>query len=46
MTRNVSSHVSELVAAGEGATMEFKRSLTKDVGRTLCAFATPAAGPS
>ena len=44
MTRNVSSQIGELIAAGEGATMEFKRSLTKDVGRTLCAFANAGGG--
>ena len=31
--------ISDLIARGEGSTVGFKRSLTKDVGRELCAFA-------
>ena len=33
-----------LLARGEGATVEFKRSLTKDVGWELCAFANVGGG--
>ena len=36
--------VSDLIARGEGSTVEFKRSLTKDVGRELCAFANASGG--
>ena len=44
MTQNLASELAELIAAGEGATVEFKRSLTKDVGRGLCAFANARGG--
>ena len=36
--------ISNLIARGEGPTVEFKRSLTKDVGRELCAFANAGGG--
>jgi len=36
--------ISNLIARGEGPTVEFKRSLTKDVGRELCAFANADGG--
>ena len=36
--------ISDIVARGEGSTIEFKRSLTKDVGRELCAFANADGG--
>ena len=36
--------ISDLIARGEGPTVEFKRSLTKDVGRELCAFANSDGG--
>ena len=41
MTRDT---ISDLIAGGEGATVEFKRSLARDVGRELCAFANAAGG--
>ena len=41
MTTNV---ISALIVRGEGPTIEFKRSLTKDVGRELCAFANADGG--
>ena len=44
MTRDLGSELSELIAHGEGATVEFKRSLAKDVGRGLCAFANAGGG--
>ncbi len=44
MTQDVNAELSELVAHGESATVEFKRSLTKDVGRALCAFANAGGG--
>ena len=44
MTRDVSSELADLLARGEGGTVEFKRSLTKDVGRGLCAFANAGGG--
>ena len=44
MTQNLAPELAELIAAGEGATVEFKRSLTKDVGRGLCAFANAGGG--
>ena len=34
----------DLIAQGEGQTLEFKRSLTKDLGRELCAFANSGGG--
>ena len=36
--------ISDLIAGGEGPTVEFKRSLAKDVGRELCAFANAGGG--
>ena len=36
MTRE---HLHDLIARGEGPALELKRSLTKDLGRELCAFA-------
>ena len=41
MTTNV---ISALIVRGEGPTIEFKRSLTKDIGRELCAFANADGG--
>ena len=41
MTRDA---ISDLIAGGEGATVEFKRSLARDVGRELCAFANAGGG--
>ena len=41
MTREA---ISDFVAGGEGATVEFKRSLARDVGRELCAFANADGG--
>ena len=41
MTRGA---ISDLIAGGEGATVEFKRSLARDVGRELCAFANAGGG--
>ena len=41
MTRDA---ISNLIAGGEGATVEFKRSLAQDVGRQLCAFANAGGG--
>ena len=41
MTREA---ISALIAGGEGATVEFKRSLARDVGRELCAFANAGGG--
>lgn len=34
----------DLIAQGEGPALEFKRGLTKDLGRELCAFANSAGG--
>jgi len=36
--------LSDLLALGEGSTVEFKRSLRSDLGRELCAFANVAGG--
>ena len=36
--------ISEFISSGEGPTVEFKRSLAKDVGRELCAFANADGG--
>ena len=44
MTRAVHPDVVDVLARGEGAAVEFKRSLTKDVGRELCAFANADGG--
>ena len=44
MTRAVDPDLAGVIARGEGATVEFKRSLGKDVGRELCAFANAGGG--
>ena len=44
MTRDVDSDLGGVIARGEGTTVEFKRSLTKDIGRELCAFANAGGG--
>ena len=44
MTSNPATELARLVAGGEGVDVEFKRSLTKDVGRGLCAFANAGGG--
>ena len=44
MTRAVHPDLAGVLASGEGAAVEFKRSLTKDVGRELCAFANAGGG--
>lgn len=44
MTRAVYPELAGMLARGEGASVEFKRSLTKAVGRTLCAFANAGGG--
>ena len=44
MSRAIGSELADVLARGEGETVEFKRSLTKDVGRTLCAFANASGG--
>ena len=36
--------ISDLIARGEGPTVEFKRSLAKGIGRELCAFANADGG--
>lgn len=36
--------LSDLVALGEGFTIEFKRSLSSDLGREICAFANATGG--
>ena len=36
--------ISNLIAQGEGATLEFKRSLSKELGREVCAFANARGG--
>ena len=36
--------LSDLVALGEGSTVEFKRSLRSDLGREICAFANATGG--
>ena len=41
MTRDA---ISDLIVGGEGATVDFKRSLARDLGRELCAFANAAGG--
>lgn len=41
MTQDV---ISDVIAHGEGSTVEFKRSMTKDIGRALCAFANAGGG--
>ena len=44
MTRDLASRMSDLISGGENRTTEFKRSLTKAVGRELCAFANAGGG--
>ena len=44
MIRDFNHDLSELIAGGEGATIEFKRSLTRELGRELCAFANASGG--
>ena len=44
MTSDPATELARLVAGGEGVGVEFKRSLTKDVGRGLCAFANAGGG--
>ena len=44
MTQDVHSGLADVLAGGEGNAVEFKRSLTKDVGRGLCAFANAGGG--
>ena len=44
MTRAVHPDLAGVLASGEGPTVEFKRSLTKDIGRELCAFANAGGG--
>ena len=44
MTPDLAPELAELIAAGEGRTVEFKRSLNKDLGRGLCAFANAGGG--
>ena len=36
--------ISDLIAGGEGATVEFRRSLARDLGRELCVFANASGG--
>ena len=36
--------ISDLIAQGEGVTVEFRRSLSRDLGRELCAFANANGG--
>ena len=36
--------LSDLLAPGEGSTLEFKRTLARDLGREICAFANAAGG--
>ena len=38
------ANLTDLLAGGAGATVVFKRALTKDVGRELCAFANAGGG--
>ena len=38
------SMLSDLLALGEGSTVEFKRSLRSDLGREICAFANATGG--
>ena len=44
MTRDVNSELGDVIAGGEGLAVEFKRLLSKDVGRGLCAFANAGGG--
>ena len=44
MRRKVDGDLANVIARGEGAKTEFKRSLTKDIGRELCAFANGSGG--
>ncbi len=36
--------INDLVSLGEGFTIEFKRSVTSDMGREICAFANASGG--
>ena len=38
------AHLHDLIAKGESRTLEFKRTLTKNLGRALCAFANSDGG--
>ena len=38
MTRDVNSALAALIAAGESVVVEFKRSLTKDLGRGVFVY--------
>ena len=40
----IAEDIPDLIVRGEGSTVEFKRSLAKDVGRELCAFANAGGG--
>ena len=44
MSRIVDSDLVGVIDRDEDATLEFKRSLTKDIGRELCAFANASGG--
>ena len=44
MTSDPATEFARLVAGAEGVGVEFKRSLTKDIGRGLCAFANAGGG--
>ncbi len=44
MTTQRGADLTHLIVGGESATVEFKRSLTKDIGRELCAFANGGGG--
>ena len=40
----IREHLHDLIAQGEGSALEFKQSVTKDLGRHLCAFANADGG--
>ena len=44
MNPDLTPELAELIASGEGRTVEFKQSLNKDLGRGLCAFANAGGG--
>ena len=44
MTMKGGADLADVIASGEGATTEFKRSLNKVIGRELCAFANAGGG--
>ena len=44
MTSDTASELARLIAGGEGVGVELKRSLNKDIGRGLCAFANAGGG--